>query len=114
MKRLIVMAVAMILGVFVLYAGESSAQAGVPGQAIGAATQNLASDTSAVVKVGGWRGGGWRGGGWRGGGWRGGGWRGGGWRGYGWRGGWGGPWFWGPGPYCPLRCGPYGCWRACW
>jgi hypothetical protein len=117
MKKLFVMAFALTIGAFVLAAGHSSANAAAATAPINAVQTEVAKDNGSVTQVhwhGGWHGYGWRGYGWRGYGWRGYGWgygygwRGYGWRGYGWPGyGWG---YWG----CPWRCGPYGCWRACW
>ncbi len=112
MKRLIVMASALILGMFILSTRPTVAQA--------AAASGVSAAQSEIAKAGGitnvqWRGryGHWRGGGW-GPGYR--------------RWGWGGPgyyrrWGWGVGPYwgyrrlgprCRWRCGPYRCWRVCW
>jgi hypothetical protein len=94
MKNLVVMAFALILGIFVLGSGQRPAHAGAAAAAI-TATQSEAVKDGGMTKV--WYRGGWRGG------W-----------GPGW--GWGPVWAWGPGwgPACHWHCGPYRCWRACW
>ena len=123
MKKLFVMAAALILSVFSFGAVDRPAAAAVP--AIGA-SQAAPMGGNGIIELahgGGHGGGGWGHGG-GGGGWGHGG--GGGWgRGGGWGGGWGwgpgiglglafgGP-YWGYGPSCGWRCGPYRCWRVCW
>jgi hypothetical protein len=73
MKNLVVMAFALILGIFVLGSGQRPAHAGAAAAAI-TATQSEAVKDGGMTKV----------------------WYRGGWRGPGWRGGWGPGWGWGP------------------
>ncbi len=97
MKRLIVMTLALVMGAFVLGAGNLPAYAAAGTSPASLAQSEVANGGIAKVY---WRGGwGWRGG-WRPG-W--------GWRPYGWGWGWA-PYYWA----CPVRCAPWGCWRACW
>ncbi len=109
MKKLIVMAFALILGIFVLNGSQTApAQAAAAVSAVGA-SQIEQANAGGVTQVHRWGGPGrfYGGGRWYGGRRWGGGW--------GWA---GGPFFWGPGPYwgpyCRWRCGPYRCWRVCY
>src|SRR5258706_7297045 len=105
MRKLIVMAFAVTLGVFVFASGQRAAHADAA-TAIKGVTQGEVSSANQITPVY-WRGHGWHGG-WRGRGW-GPGW---GWGpGFGIGYGWGGPYY---GPYCRWHCGPYRCWRSCW
>ncbi len=100
MRRPIIGALVLILGIFVVSAGQRPANAEVATAAIGSSQIQTPSDTG-VTRI--WYRGGW------------------GYRRWGYGPGWG----WGPGRYwafggpywgpaCRWHCGPYRCWRACW